>query len=128
VFVVLGVTLAMLLSKDSAVVSAGFACFVVGLGLGLAASPTVIAGQSVVGWDRRGVVTATNMFCRSLGSAVGAAVFGAVANGTLAGRPETRDPLFEATHNVFLALAVAAVVIVGALAVLPRRTERLTFG
>ncbi len=39
-----------------------------------------------MGWDRRGVVTATNMFARSVGSAVGVAVFGAVANATLASR------------------------------------------
>jgi hypothetical protein len=60
--------------------------FVLGLGLGLASSPIIVAVQSTVGWDRRGVVTATNMFSRSLGSAVGAAVFGAIANATLADR------------------------------------------
>ena len=59
---------------------------VLGIGLGLAASPTVVAVQSTVGWERRGVVTATNMFSRSLGSAVGAALFGAIANATLANR------------------------------------------
>ena len=62
------------------------ACFVVGVGLGFLSSPVVVAVQSVVGWDRRGVVTGTNMFSRSLGSALGAAVFGAVANATLASR------------------------------------------
>ena len=61
-------------------------CFVVGVGLGFLSSPVVVAVQSVVGWDRRGVVTGTNMFSRSLGSALGAAVFGAVANATLASR------------------------------------------
>jgi hypothetical protein len=45
-----------------------------------------VAVQSVVGWERRGVVTGTNMFCRSLGSAVGVAIFGAIANATLADR------------------------------------------
>jgi hypothetical protein len=62
------------------------ACFVIGVGLGLVASPTLVAVQSVVGWERRGVVTGTNMFFRSMGSALGAAVFGAVANSTLDGR------------------------------------------
>lgn len=62
------------------------ACFLVGVGLGLTSSPTLVAAQSVVGWERRGVVTGTNMFARSMGSAVGAAVFGAIANGTLASR------------------------------------------
>jgi hypothetical protein len=59
---------------------------VMGLGLGLTTSPTIVAAQSVVGWERRGVVTAANMFARSLGSAVGAAIFGAIANATLAAR------------------------------------------
>ncbi|GAA1525838.1 MDR family MFS transporter [Dactylosporangium maewongense] len=59
------------------------ACFVIGVGLGLTSSPTLVALQSVVGWDRRGVVTGTNMFFRSIGSAVGGAVFGAIANTTL---------------------------------------------
>jgi multidrug resistance protein len=56
------------------------ACFVVGCGLGLSALPSLIAAQSSVEWEERGVVTGTQMFARSLGSAVGIAVFGAVAN------------------------------------------------
>ena len=76
-------------------------CFVVGLGMGLVASPTLIAAQSSVGWTERGVVTANNLFSRSIGSAVGVAVFGAIANATLGGsahrgrRPDRagrRDP------------------------------------
>jgi hypothetical protein len=42
--------------------------------------------QSVVGWNRRGVVTGANMFTRSVGSAVGVAVFGSIANTTLVAR------------------------------------------
>jgi hypothetical protein len=40
----------------------------------------VIAAQSSVDWNERGVVTGSNMFARSLGSAVGVAIFGAIAN------------------------------------------------
>ena len=65
--------------------------FVVGLGLGFIASPTLVAAQSSVGWETRGVVTGTNMFARSVGSAVGIAVFGAVANAAVAGRGVRRD-------------------------------------
>jgi EmrB/QacA subfamily drug resistance transporter len=86
VFVVAGTVLCVLLSPHAHIWEVAGACFVVGLGLGLTASPTLVAVQSVVGWERRGVVTGTNMFSRSLGSAVGAAVFGAIANATLAGR------------------------------------------
>jgi len=39
----------------------------VGTGLGLSAGPVLIAVQSTVGWEHRGVVTGTNMFSRSLG-------------------------------------------------------------
>ena len=55
-------------------------CFVIGAGMGLLAVPTIIAAQSSVDWNERGVVTGTNMFARSLGSAVGVAIFGAIAN------------------------------------------------
>ena len=56
------------------------ACFVIGGGMGLMALPTLIAAQSSVEWNERGVVTGNNMFARSLGGAVAVAVFGAVAN------------------------------------------------
>ena len=46
----------------------------------------LVAVQSVVGWDRRGVVTGANMFFRSMGSAVGAALFGAISNATITAR------------------------------------------
>jgi MFS family permease len=72
-----------LLPEDTTVAMTATACFVIGAGLGLASAPTLVAVQSVVGWDRRGVVTGTNMFSRSIGSAIGAAVFGAIANTTL---------------------------------------------
>jgi EmrB/QacA subfamily drug resistance transporter len=84
--VVLGSLLCGVLPRTAAVWQVALVCFVVGAGLGLAASPTMVAVQSVVGWERRGVVTGTNMFCRSMGSAVGAAVFGAIANATFAHR------------------------------------------
>ncbi|WP_101441200.1 MDR family MFS transporter [Amycolatopsis echigonensis] len=86
-FLLVGAVLATFLGLDSVVWMAAASVFVVGgIGLGLSSSPTVVAVQSTVGWERRGVVTATNMFSRSLGSAVGTAIFGAIANATLAGR------------------------------------------
>ncbi len=84
--VVVGSVLVSLVGAATPVWAVGGACFVVGLGLGLAASPTIVAVQSVVGWGDRGVVTGTNLFARAIGSAVGAAVLGAVANAALADR------------------------------------------
>jgi MFS family permease len=84
--IVAGSILCALLTAHSSVWQVAGTCFVIGIGLGLASSPTVVAVQSVVGWERRGVVTAANLFCRSIGSAVGVAALGAVANATLAHR------------------------------------------
>jgi MFS family permease len=81
--IVVGAGLLLLVDRDSSLVEVAAFSFIVGVGLGYTASPTLVAVQSSVGWDRRGVVTATNMFARSVGSAVGVAVFGAVANATL---------------------------------------------
>ena len=126
VFVIAGGIMTAFLSARSTIWEAAAAAFVLGLGLGLTASPTMVAVQSVVGWDRRGVVTATNMFSRSLGSAVGAAMFGAIANATLASRfanpPAEVGPLPTSVDPTSLVLgghtddSPAAVFVRGALA------------
>jgi MFS family permease len=73
----------LLVRPDSAILLvAGFGVFV-GLGMGLASAPVLVAMQSLVGWERRGVVTASNLFSRTVGSAVGIAIFGSVANTSL---------------------------------------------
>jgi EmrB/QacA subfamily drug resistance transporter len=60
------------------------ACVFMGAGLGLQAAPVVIGVQTVISWERRGVATGSLMFMRTLGQAIGAGVFGAVANAKLA--------------------------------------------
>jgi EmrB/QacA subfamily drug resistance transporter len=87
VFTIAGcLLLATFVGRDSGLWRVAFASFVLGVGLGFASTSTIVAVQSVVGWSRRGVVTGSNMFIRSLGSAVGIAVFGSIANTTLASR------------------------------------------
>ncbi|MGH2468722.1 MAG: MFS transporter, partial [Chloroflexota bacterium] len=56
---------------------------VMGIGAGLVSTPLLVGIQSVVGWSERGVVTGTNMFGRQMGQALGAAIFGTIANTTL---------------------------------------------
>lgn len=87
VFTIAGcVLLATFVHADSGLWRVAFASFVTGIGMGFASTAIVVAVQSVVGWNRRGVATGANMFTRSLGSAVGIAVFGSIANLTLANR------------------------------------------
>ncbi len=161
VFAVAGTLLFVRLTAASLVWEVALACFVVGVGLGLSATPVIVAVQSIVGWNRRGVVTGTNMFTRSIGSAVGVAVFGAIANSSLAARMRTppaaiardmphnvdtaslvlggahvadravaafiRAGLFDATHAVFGALVVVALLGAVFQALMPRRTTELVF-
>ena len=86
VTIVAGSVMCALLGQYTSIGTVAVACFIIGAGLGLMSAPSLVAVQSVVGWERRGVVTGTNMFSRSIGSAIGAAVFGAIANGTLTAR------------------------------------------
>ncbi|SDW54946.1 drug resistance transporter, EmrB/QacA subfamily [Amycolatopsis xylanica] len=119
--IIVGSVVAAVLGEHSWLGLAAVSAFILGIGLGLLSSPTVVAVQSTVGWDKRGVVTATNMFCRSLGSAVGAAMFGAIANATLA----NEESLYQATHNVFTALVAVSALAVAAILLMPRHTDQL---
>ncbi len=109
--VLAGVALLALRAHSPNVLVVAASCFVMGMGLGLVASPSLIAAQASVEWDERGVVTGANMFARSIGSAVGVAVFGAVANGIIgdAGGPTNPAAVRDGAAAVFLAVLVATV-------------------
>ena len=132
VVVVIGSGLLLAVGTSSSVLHLALACFVIGLGLGFSASPGVVAAQSSVDWRSRGVVTGANMFARSVGSAVGVAVFGAIANAVVAARLGSDhedlehlpgDVLHPAIHDVYLGAAVAAVLLVVAVAFMPNRLQ-----
>lgn len=124
-----GSVLLLPLGRAASVGQIAVSCFVIGLGMGLTASPTLIAAQASVGWSERGVVTANNLFLRSLGSSLGVAVFGAIANAALgpgaaavAGDRVPIGPLTTAVHRVFIGVAILAVFMVVAVRALPRGT------
>jgi EmrB/QacA subfamily drug resistance transporter len=128
-FAIAGSAILLTVTPDSSVWRLAFACWVIGLGMGFIASPVLIAAQSSADWQTRGLVTGTNLFARSVGSAVGVAVFGAIANAAVSrevagGHDLEHLPttvLASAIHDVYLASAVAAVVIVLTVLVIPRR-------
>ncbi len=135
-FGVLGTAIVALVGPDSPVWLLALGCLVLGLGLGYVASPSVVAAQSAVSWRNRGVATGSNMFARSVGSAVGVAVFGAVANAVVAARLGAGhaagdvdldglpvDVLDPALHAVFLGVALTSLALVVAGLVMPRRFE-----
>ncbi|OOQ50802.1 hypothetical protein AFM16_16165 [Streptomyces antibioticus] len=118
-----------------------------GAALGLFQLPLIVGVQSTVGWSERGTATASVLFCRQTGQTVGAAVFGAVANGVLAARlggagdldsvtraldagaaeagtahEAIRHAVASAVHAVYLGAAgAAALAFVVLLCVAPRR-------
>jgi EmrB/QacA subfamily drug resistance transporter len=109
--------------EGSPILAVAACCFVIGAGIGLASTPILIAAQSTVGWAQRGQVTGASMFSRSIGSSLGVAVFGAIANATLgAGSPDP-STMDRAAHNVFLGVLVAAVLMVVAVATMPKTVE-----
>jgi EmrB/QacA subfamily drug resistance transporter len=160
-FTILGCAMfAFYVTESSGLGRVALSSFVTGVGLGFASISLIVAVQSVVGWERRGVVTGASMFSRSIGSAVGIAVFGSIANTTLAdwfrnpprqlahklpdsvdtaslafsGKSHdpqvveyTRSALYAATHNVFIALLVVAVLGLFMQFLLPHRVRPLVF-
>ncbi|MEU4361652.1 MDR family MFS transporter [Promicromonospora sp. NPDC023987] len=107
------------------------AVFVIGLGMGMVSVPTLLAAQHSVGWSERGAVTATNMFARSIGQAVGVAALGAVVNAATTvgpnGVPEGPG-LAQAMHLVFWSVAACAALLTVTALLLPRDHPKDTAG
>ncbi|WP_309076075.1 MFS transporter [Paenarthrobacter sp.] len=122
VITVIGSAILALTASTPNILLVAMACFIVGLGLGLVATPSLIAAQTSVDWNERGVVTGTNLFARSIGSSIGVAVFGAIANAIYAngpgGGPDPQTTVHASTA-VFLAVLVSAVLTVVAVLVMP---------
>ncbi|QAY71934.1 MFS transporter [Xylanimonas protaetiae] len=121
--VLAGSALTLLLGPTTPLVLVAVFCFVIGAGMGLTAVPTLIAAQAAAGPTERGAVTGTNMFARSIGSAVGVAVLGAIVNShaVLGADGAPHGPgVMEAMRWVFGVLAGVAVVLLAAAAAMPK--------
>lgn len=68
----------VLLTPNSSPVVAGIGSFVMGLGMGLVSVSSLVLIQEVAEKNQRGSATASNMFSRNLGSALGVTLLGAV--------------------------------------------------
>jgi MFS family permease len=122
--VVLGAAGLAIAGPTPSVALVAITCFFIGVGMGLSAVPSLIAAQTSVPWHERGVVTGANMFARSIGSAVGVAIFGALANavfGQGASIEELQPGVVVAGSSiVFIAVAVAALATWAAAVAMPR--------
>jgi len=118
VVALLGTVAVAAFASTPSVIIVAVACFVIGLGLGTSVTPSMIAAQSSVPWNERGVVTGTNMFARSIGSAVGVAIFGALFNSAVAGSVAP-GPITAASGVVFAAVVVVGVAAIVAAVLMP---------
>ena len=133
----------IVLNQESSPVVAGLGSMIVGLGMGLASSASIILIQEIVDWSERGSVTASYLFARSLGSTFGATVFGAVLNFGLlrtghagvssdqlrqlleqgsgdAGDPGLRAALEQSLHLTFVSMFGVALMVAAALFLVPK--------
>lgn len=72
------VVLAWLIVGGAGPFALGAAMCIFGMGMGLQVTAIVIGVQASVGWEQRGVATASNMFARTMGGALGVGAMGAV--------------------------------------------------
>ncbi len=70
----------VLLGPGSSPVAAGAGSMVMGFGMGLLSTASLVLIQEIVDWSQRGSATASNIFSRNLGSTLGATVLGLVLN------------------------------------------------
>ncbi len=76
-----------LLGPASSPVLAGVGSAVMGFGMGLLSTASLVLVQEIVDWSQRGSATASNIFSRNLGSTLGATALGLVLNLGLARAP-----------------------------------------
>lgn len=94
-FALVSAVMFTLLPQDAPVWRPMLASVVMGVGMGLIPMPLMVGLQETVGWAQRGVVTGGAMFSRFLGQSLGAAVFGAVANGVLLHQLRNAPPALD---------------------------------
>jgi MFS family permease len=129
VLAILGAGALAFFTHTPSIVIVAISCFVIGLGMGLISVSALIAAQSSVPWNERGVVTGTNMFARSIGSAVGVAIFGAIANSIFgAGDAASLSPATIEAGSGAVFVAVLIVVVATVIPTLAMPKQHVEFG
>lgn len=92
---IIGTLFFVLLPTIQHYIWAGFGSFFIGVGMGMTSTAFIVAIQTTVNWQVRGIATATNMFMRSIGSAIGVAFFGGLLNKTIKNEIDRADGTTE---------------------------------
>ena len=83
----------VVLAPGSSPALAGIGSIVMGFGMGLLSTASIVLIQDIVSWAQRGSATASNVFARNLGSTLGASALGAVLNYGLTHSGIARDDI-----------------------------------
>lgn len=86
ILLILGTAMLLTLHSTSTTWQAGSYAFVIGAGMGMTSTTFLIAVQNTAEFEIRGICTASIMFSRLIGSALGTALMGAVLNYNLMNR------------------------------------------
>ncbi|HLZ26325.1 MAG TPA: MDR family MFS transporter [Chloroflexota bacterium] len=78
VVLTIGFGLLLTVTPESGLWAPAAISFVTGLGFGFYSVVIILAAQSSVGWQNRGVVTSANQFARNIGGTVGVSIAGAI--------------------------------------------------
>jgi EmrB/QacA subfamily drug resistance transporter len=88
---VVGSVLLLFITPDRSTFFVALAALVSGLGMGLSNNSFLIAVQSEVSAEDRGVATSSVVFMRMVGQSIGTAIFGGIVNAELAGHAGGAD-------------------------------------
>jgi EmrB/QacA subfamily drug resistance transporter len=90
----LGTAVSLALWPESGAAFAAFAVATLSLGMGICNTTFIVSVQTAVGWGDRGATTGANLFMRTIGQSLGAALFGAVLSaGVSYDVPEAGDTI-----------------------------------
>ncbi len=105
-----GFGLLLFVGPDSSLLAPLAVTAVLGLGFGFYAVSIILAAQSAVGWEHRGVVTSANQFARNIGGTIGVSIAGAIftAGVLTSSTPVNPNDLLDPTIRAGLAPDVLA--------------------
>ncbi|WP_248927056.1 MDR family MFS transporter [Paenibacillus hamazuiensis] len=95
---------------------------IIGFGMGCMTTPAMVLIQTSVGWQMRGVATATNSFMNTFGQTVGVAVYGMLFNSVVSGG-QTAAALAGGMHLVFGVVLLLSVINLVTVCFLPAKQQ-----
>jgi EmrB/QacA subfamily drug resistance transporter len=141
-----GTSLLVGLDPSSTLPRLAAAAVLIGLGMGFCNQTFLVAIQSSVGWQERGIATASTLFSRTIGQSLGAGLGGAILNfgvahliahsdealnqllepsrrGTIAGDllPRLIEAITASLHTIYIIAGVLAVLALAATLLIPGR-------